>query len=224
MNDASSVEPPGPASGRPDGRLRPDPVGRPDGKLRTQSHTFRLPGGESVMVRTISPQDADRLQAYVRNLSASTRRNRFLGAISELAQTELERLTHMNRPGELALIAFARIGGEVSMVAEAVQVIAPQSQRCEIALSVTDAWQRKGLGTLLVRNMECRARVLGARYLIGEVLRTNDAMKGLARKAGFAIQGPFRDARLVEIVKDLSIPQTGLPCEQQFMLPQSIAA
>ena len=189
-----------------------------------QSHMFRLPGGESVMVRTISPQDADRLQAYVRNLSASTRRNRFLGAISELAQTELERLTHMNRPGELALIAFARIGGEVSMVAEAVQVIAPQSQRCEIALSVTDAWQRKGLGTLLVRNMECRARVLGARYLIGEVLRTNDAMKGLARKAGFAIQGPFRDARLVEIVKDLSIPQTGLPCEQQFMLPQSIAA
>src|SRR5882757_6147669 len=26
--------PPGPASGRPDGRLQPDPVGRPDGKLR----------------------------------------------------------------------------------------------------------------------------------------------------------------------------------------------
>jgi GNAT superfamily N-acetyltransferase len=189
-----------------------------------QSHMFRLPGGESVMVRAISPQDADRLQAYMRNLSGSTRRNRFLGAVSELAQTELDRLTHMDRPGELALIAFARMGGEASMVAEAIQVIAPQSQRCEIALSVTDAWQRKGLGTLLVRNMECRARVLGARYLIGEVLRTNDAMKGLARKAGFAIQGPFTDARLVEIVKDLSIPQTGLTCEQQFMLPQSIAA
>src|ERR1700730_5225223 len=189
-----------------------------------QSHMFRLPGGESVMVRAISPQDADRLQAYTRNLSGSTRRNRFLGAVSELAQTELDRLTHMNRPGELALIAFARMGGEASMVAEAIQVIAPESQRCEIALSVTDAWQRKGLGALLLRNMECRARVLGARYLIGEVLRTNDAMKGLARKAGFAIQGPFRDARLGEIVKDLSIPQTGLPCEQQFMLPQSIAA
>jgi len=224
MNDASSIEPPGPAGARHRAGPPGPASGRPDGKLRAQSHMFRLPGGDSVMVRAISPQDADRLQAYMRNLSASTRRNRFLGAISELAQTELERLTHMNRPGELALIAFARMGGEVSMVAEAVQVIAPQSQRCEIALSVTDAWQRKGLGTLLVRNMECRARVLGARYLIGEVLRTNDAMKGLARKGGFAIQGPFTDARLVEIVKDLSIPQTGLPCEQQFMLAQSIAA
>jgi GNAT superfamily N-acetyltransferase len=177
-----------------------------------------------VMVRAIRPQDAERLQAYMRNLSPLTRRNRFLGAISELAQTELDRLTHMDRPGELALIAFARIGGEASMVAEAIQVIAPQSRRCEIALSVTDAWQRKGLGTLLLLNMECRARVRGARYIIGEVLRTNDAMKGLARKAGFAIQGPFTDARLVEIIKDLSIPQTGVPCREQFSQPQSIAA
>jgi RimJ/RimL family protein N-acetyltransferase len=173
----------------------------------TQSSVFRLPGGESVMVRAISPQDGGRLHDYMRNLSASTRRNRFLGAISELAPTELDRLTHMNGPGELALIAFASTGGETPMVAEAIQVIAPESQRCEIALSVTDAWQRKGLGTLLLQNMECRARSLGARCLNGEVLRTNDAMKGLARKAGFAIRGPFMDARLVEIIKDLSMPQ-----------------
>jgi GNAT superfamily N-acetyltransferase len=193
-------------------------------ELRMPAQMCHLPGGESVMVRAITPQDADRLQAYMRNLSGSTRRNRFLGAISELAPTELHRLTHMDRPDELALIAFARAGNEMPMVAEAIQVMAPGSQRCEIALSVTDAWQRKGLGTLLLRNMECRARDLGARYLIGEVLRTNDAMKGLARKAGFAIQGPFTDARLVEIVKDLSIPQTGLPGKEQFSGLQSVAA
>jgi GNAT superfamily N-acetyltransferase len=185
---------------------------------------FRLPDGESVAVRAVGPQDGDRLQAYMRNLSGSTRRNRFLGAISELTPRQLDRMTHMDRPDELALIAFARTGGDATMIAEAVQVIAPESQRCEIALSVTDAWQRKGLGALLLWHMECRARALGARYLIGEVLRTNDAMKGLARKAGFAIQGPFTDARLVEIVKDLSLPQTGLPCREQLLEPGSIAA
>jgi GNAT superfamily N-acetyltransferase len=168
---------------------------------------FRLPGGEPVMVRAIRPPDSDRLQTYVRNLSRSSRRNRFLGAVSELAPTELDRLTHMDSPGELALIAVTSIGGETLMIAEAIQVIAPQRQHCEIALSVTDAWQRKGLGMLLLRSIECRARVLGARYLTGDVLRTNDAMKGLGRKAGFAIRSPVTDARLVEIVKDLSIPQ-----------------
>jgi GNAT superfamily N-acetyltransferase len=190
----------------------------------TQSSVFRLPGGESVMVRVIRPQDADRLQAYMRNLSAPTRRNRFLGAVSELTPAELERLTHMGGAAEWAWIAFARASGETAMIAEAVQAIAPESQRCEIALSVTDAWQRKGIGTLLLSTMERRARELGARYLVGDVLRTNDAMKGLARKAGFTIRGPFKDARLIEIVKDLSSPQTGLPGREQFSQPQPIAA
>jgi GNAT superfamily N-acetyltransferase len=212
MNSPSSVEPPGPAFGRPDDKLRP------------QTDVFRLPSGESVMVRAINPQDADRLQGYMRNLSGPTRRNRFLGAVNELAPKELERLTHMGGSSELAWIAFGRVDGETAMIAEAIQAMAPQNQRCEIALSVTDAWQRKGVGTLLLSHMECRARLLGARYLVGDVLRTNDAMKGLARKAGFAIRGPFRDARLIEIVKDLSSPPTGLPCREQFSEPQLIAA
>jgi GNAT superfamily N-acetyltransferase len=190
----------------------------------TETHMFRLPGGESVMVRAISAQDADRLQAYMRNLSAPTRRNRFLGAVSELTPAELERLTHMGGPGEGAWIAFACVGDKTAMIAEAIQVVAPESQRCEIALSVTDVWQRKGVGTLLLSTMEWRARMLGARYLVGDVLRTNDAMKGLARKAGFAIRGPFNDARLVEIVKDLSSPQTGVRHREQFSQLQSIAA
>jgi len=185
----------------------------------TQTQMFRLPRGEPVTVRAIRPQDASRLQSYMRGLSGDTRRNRFLGAVSELAPTELDRVTHMDRPSELAMIVLAGAGAEAPMVAEAVQAFASDSLRCEFALSVTDTWQRKGLGTLLLRNIECRARALGARYLFGDVLRTNDAMKGLAGKAGFAIHGPFRDARLIGIVKDLSAPQTGLPCDEQFLQP-----
>jgi hypothetical protein len=102
----------------------------------TRLNVLRLPGGQAVTVRAISPQDADCLQAYIRNLSAPARRNRFLGAVSELAPRELNRLTHMNGPPELALVVFARTGGETTMIGEAVQVIAPESRRCEIALSV----------------------------------------------------------------------------------------
>jgi len=185
----------------------------------TQTHMFRLPGGERVTVRAIRPQDAGRLQAYMRGLSGETRRNRFLGAVSELAPAQLDRLIHMHRPGELALLAFAATGGELHLVAEAVLVTAPDSQRSEIALSVTDAWHGKGLGRLLLRNLECRARMLGARYVFGDVLRTNTAMKRLARKAGFAIRSPFTDARLVEIVKDLTMVPFGLPCREEFAPP-----
>jgi GNAT superfamily N-acetyltransferase len=179
-------------------------------------NVFRLPGGEGVTVRPIRPHDAGRFQAYLRDLSGDARRSRFQGAVSELSPAQLDRLTRMDRPGELALLAFADAGGELQMVAEAIVVIAPGSGRGEIALSVADAWQGRGIGMLLLRHLECRARLFGARYLVGDVLRTNEAMKGLARKSGFAVSGACREARLIEIIKDLAVAQAGPPCHEQF--------
>ena len=61
-----------------------------------QSHVVTLPSGEPVHVRPIRPQDAGLLQAYLPRLSPETRRNRFLGALNELAPRELERLAHLD--------------------------------------------------------------------------------------------------------------------------------
>ena len=190
----------------------------------TRPVIFRLPGGEAVAVRPIRRDDAGRLQAYLRGLSAQRRRNRFLGAVSELSPREIERLAGMDRPGELALVAFADCGREPEMIAEAIHVLAPETGRCEFALSVADAWQRRGLGTLLLRLIECRARLVGARHLFGDVLRDNAAMKGLARKRSFLLRGPVADARLVEIVKDLTLPQSGAPCDERFAQLRPLAA
>jgi len=188
------------------------------------ARVFSLPGGQPVWLRTIRPQDAGLLQAYLRQLTPESRRNRFLGALNELAPRELARLAAMDRPGEVALLAFAGAGRDAVMIGEAVGVIAPGSARGEIALSVIDPWQRRGLGLLLMQTIECRARAFGARHLFGDVLRTNTAMKGLARKAGFSIVSPFTDARLIEIVKDLSRTPPGPLCAEQSVELPSIAA
>jgi GNAT superfamily N-acetyltransferase len=152
------------------------------------------------------PQDAEQLQDYVRGLSSESRRNRFLGALSEFAPTHLQELIRMRGPRQVLFLALAQIGNTLQMVAEAMLVIAPNSERGEIALSVADDWQRRGLGTVLIRHLEARARRAGARYVFGDVLRTNTAMKSLARRSGYSIRSPFTDARLVEIIKDLSPP------------------
>lgn len=191
--------------------------------IATRPGIFRLPGGEAVTIRLIRSDDAGRLQDHFRGLSTQSRRNRFLGAVNELPPHELARLTRMNRPGALALVAFADDGSDGALIAEAVEVMAPGA-RCEFAVSVTDPWQRRGLGTLLLRLIECGARLAGARHLFGDVLHTNDAMKGLARRRGFSLRSPVTDARLVEIVKDLTLPPTGMPCGEQLAQLPPIAA
>jgi acetyltransferase len=117
----------------------------------------------------------------------------------------------MDRPDRIALLAFAD-ALETEVIAEAMLVKARDGQRWEIALSVADAWQGVGMGTLLLRHLECRARTLGARFLFGDVLRTNTAMTRLARKEGLSIRTCPADARLVEIGKDLAVLPPGLPC------------
>jgi acetyltransferase len=174
-----------------------------------------LSGGERLTIRVVRPRDASALQAYFRGLSGESRYRRFLGALAELNAKQLARLTKMDGPDELALLAFAEVDGTSHLVGEAVLVSIIGSARSEFAISVADAWQRKGVGATLLADLECRARMRGTQYLYGDVLRTNTAMKNLARKTGYALRSPFTDARLIEISKDLSATAPDLPCRER---------
>jgi GNAT superfamily N-acetyltransferase len=173
-------------------------------------HGLRLPGGESVTVRPVCPQDSDVLQAYVRALSPDSRYKRFFGPLRELPPTELDRVTHLDPPNQLGLIAETRAEG---VFGEARYALSPDRLDCEFALSVADSWRGRGVGALLLGDVECRARSLGARRLVGDILRTNEPMKALARKTGFRMADVPLDVRTIRVVKDLALSRSSLPCE-----------
>ena len=165
------------------------------------------PAAEGVSLRPITPDDAELLQAYVRGLSTESRYKRFFGALQELPPAELEHVTRLDRKYDVALLAEVNIGGVSITVGEARHAFVPDRRECEFALSVADAWRHRGIGTLLLAEMERRARSLGARRLTAESLRSNEEMKALAHKNGFRMTDVPCDARLVRIVKDLAPPQ-----------------
>jgi acetyltransferase len=172
------------------------------------ARVLSLPAGECVSLRPITPNDAEVLQAYVRGLSRESRYNRFFGALQELPPPELKRVTHLDRRYDLALVAEIGVGASSIVIGEARHASAPDRRECEFALSVTDAWRGRGIGTLLIAEMERRARSLGARRLTAEILRGNEPMKTLALNAGFGMADVPNDARLVRIVKDLAPSRT----------------
>jgi GNAT superfamily N-acetyltransferase len=177
------------------------------GKLFGQSadlrSSLRLPGGQAVAVRPMEPRDTESLQEYVRGLSRRSRHNRFLGALNELSPAELDRLSRLDLRDQAVLIAEVQINGIHTIIAEARYAMLRDASQCEIALSVTDGWQRQGLGTLLLDVLERRASELGARAVVADALCSNQAVKGLFRKAGFAIRPDIGDARLVRMTKDV---------------------
>lgn len=173
-----------------------------DAVFDSDSRSLRLPDGTRVGLRAVRPHDAQLLEGYLQGLSVDSRRNRLFGAVSQVAPAVLARMVHLDGNGGIALLAFHGF----RLIGEAMQLSGPDGARSEIALSVMDAWQRRGLGTLLLRELERRARGAGIGSLTGEVLRTNTAMKALAQHEGFLIRSRLADPLLIGIVKDLSRP------------------
>ncbi len=63
--------------------------------LRQHSDVLRSRSGKLLTVRFVEPRDADALQGYFRSLSVGSRYNRFLGAMSELPQSQLDHFVHV---------------------------------------------------------------------------------------------------------------------------------
>jgi RimJ/RimL family protein N-acetyltransferase len=180
--------------------------------LRQHSDTLRLRSGKSVTLRFVEPHDADALQAYFRALTVRSRYNRFLGAMSELPQTELRRFTHAGEGDRFSVVATMSIDGHETIVGEARYAFDPDTDNFEFGLSIDDRWQGQGIGSALLGNMECRAAAFGARRLFGDTLRSNDVMISLARKSGFAFTNSPGDWKLVRFEKHIDTAPQDSPC------------
>jgi GNAT superfamily N-acetyltransferase len=180
--------------------------------LRQHTDILRLSSGETLAVRFVEPRDAAALQNYFRSLSVRSRYNRFLGAMSELPQTLLDHFIHVGERDQFSVIAVMVFDGVETIVGEARYGFDTVTASFEFGISVDDRWQGEGIGSTLLRNLECRAAALGARRMFGDTLRSNDVMMGLARKSGFAFTRNPDDWKLVRFEKHIDAVPREIPC------------
>src|ERR1700678_3026548 len=143
--------------------------------LRQYSDALRSRSGEKVTVRFAEPRDGEELQNYFRSLSSRSRYNRFLGAISELPKPVLDHFTHVGLDDAFSVVATMDIDGFETIVGEARYGFNDRSENLEFGLSIDDRWQGHGIGSALMKNLECRAAALGVERLFGDTLRSNEA-------------------------------------------------
>ena len=180
--------------------------------LRQHSDILRLRSGKTLAVRFVEPDDAEALQGYFRALTVRSRYNRFLGAMSELPQTELDHFIHVGERDRFSVMAVMVIDGIETIVGEARYGFEADTASFEFGVSVDDRWQGQGIGTVLLRNLECRAAALGSRRMFGDTLRSNEAMIALALKSGFAFTRHPDDWKLVRFEKPIDVTPAEIPC------------
>jgi acetyltransferase len=162
-----------------------------------------LPDGTAITIRPIRAEDAAIEAEFVRGLSEESRYFRFMDSVRELSADMLARFTRIDYDRHMALIATTAAGGREIQIAVARYVVGPADTECEFAIVVADAWQRRGVGGLLMRELMAAARLKGLTRMYGEVLAGNRKMLEFITRLGFDATHDPQDPRLMRVEKRL---------------------
>lgn len=149
-----------------------------------------LKDGTDVLIRPIRPEDAAAVAASFEHFGPESRHQRFFSAKTALTDEELARLTHPEIENALRLVAEIRGGAQAGrLIGGAGFVVdAADPQRAELAFSVIDAFQGKGLGSLLLRHLAVLARRRGIAQFVATVMSENTPMLAVFEKSGLPME------------------------------------
>ena len=141
--------------------------------------------GGTVHIRPIVPADAEALQDFVGNMSSESSYFRFFRVKRELQPDELKAYTELDYRHDMAFVAV--VEGNLIGVGR-YNAVPSDPTSAEIAFSVADEYQGKGVGTLLVFRIAAYARAVGVERFRAYLLADNHAMMRVFRNAGFPLK------------------------------------
>lgn len=143
----------------------------------------------ALQIRPLHHGDRERLREAFEHLSAESRYRRFLGPVRHLSKRELDFLVDVDHHRHEALVAVDRATGRGVGIARYVRLDS-EPEVAEIAVTVADAWQGRGVGTQLVAELARRARAEGIARFRALVLADNRRMLDLLAELGPLDYGP----------------------------------
>src|SRR3954447_25282245 len=137
----------------------------------------------AVRIRPIRIDDQDLLSDGFSRLSPQSRRLRFFVSKKRLSSAELRYLTDVDHHNHEALVAVSRFGRRGLAVARFIRDPVDRDA-ADLAVTVVDEWQGRGLGTALVSRLAARARCEGVHRFTATMLEENDGARRLLPKLG----------------------------------------
>jgi acetyltransferase len=155
--------------------------------------SFKLAGGLPVMIRPIRPEDEPLMVEFHGTLSDQSVYFRYFSALSLGQRTNharLARLCFVDYDREIALVALLDDprSGKPAIVGVGRLCRAHGRAEAEFAIVVSDAWQRRGLGTRLLQRLVDVGRAERLTRITGTILAENGGMRRACERVGFTVR------------------------------------
>ena len=179
-----------------------------------------LRDGARVRIRRLRDSDSELLLRGFRRLSPESRYRRFLAPTPKLSAGTVRYLVEIDHRDHEALVAVDERSGEGVGVARYVRNPA-RPDAAEVAVTVVDDWQGRGLGTLLLEGITMRAREEGVDTFTALMLVDNKEMMDLLQRLG-AVRVVDRAAGAVEV--EVHLPAIGVSPELRKLIRLAAAS
>ncbi|MBC7924810.1 MAG: GNAT family N-acetyltransferase, partial [Bryobacteraceae bacterium] len=148
--------------------------------------------GDRFQIRPIRPEDEPRMVTFHESLSDRSVHMRYFGGLSlqhRVAHARLTRVCGFDYDVEIALVVEHpgnEQGKRIVAVGRLIRI--PESDSAEFAIVVSDAFQRKGLGTELLRRLTKVGEAENTRKIQGWILPSNTEMLNVCKELGFQLK------------------------------------
>jgi RimJ/RimL family protein N-acetyltransferase len=165
----------------------------------------RLQDGAPVVIRPIRPQDKQMLAEGLRRLSPESVQRRFLTPKRSFSRTELRYLTEVDGRDHLALVVESPRDPVHRLIAVGRFVrLHDDPDAAEVAITVADDWQGRGLGSLLGWHLAHGARVRGISRFTATMAADNRPAHRLMAKLTDHLEQRHTGHGVDELVLDLA--------------------
>jgi len=155
--------------------------------------TFVLRDGTQLSLRMIQFTDEPRMKNLVYQLSQQTMYSRFMRHMKVVPQKDIQNFVFIDHRSEVGLVATLPEASGEEIVAVGRYFLDPKTNRAEVAFTVRDDWQSKGIGTHVMRALMEVAKRNGIRGFTAEVLAENKRMQRVFEKSGCKVQSHMNE-------------------------------
>jgi len=151
---------------------------------------FTMKDGTEVTLRSIRLADEPLMAQFHQTLSGRSVYMRYFCSLSlesRVAHDRLVRICHVDGEREVALVVdhLNKRMGQQQILGVGRLIKLDAQNEAEVAILVSDQYQKQGLGTELLRRLIEIARSQKLHRVFGELLRDNLAMQTIVKKLGF---------------------------------------
>jgi GNAT superfamily N-acetyltransferase len=144
--------------------------------LRDHSH---------VVIRPMTRLDKTAERAFIEEMTPEAKRFRFLGQVGSPSDRMIEQFTNIDHVHDVAFAAVIQDDSRERIVGVSRYCTNADGLRCECAVTVSEEWQHKGLGSTLMKHLIEVARSHGVDSMYSIDSAENQAMRDLAAFLGF---------------------------------------